>query len=241
MRKPFAMKQFTVVQSEVALPVTSDACVFGALADFQNATQILDIGSGTGVLSLMMAQKFPSARVQGIDIHLPSVEQARENGTNSPFADRVSFLHDNILDFEPATPINGIICNPPFFENHLPSSDETRRLARHAQSFTLLSLTARCARLLQPHGELLLLLPASSQNQILAALQQHQFSPQTITTIQATPTKPPHLIAVYAIKNSPNQSVAQTPPHIVQYTHYSADGQLTPQATELLKDFYLAL
>ena len=50
-----------------------------------------------------------------------------------------------------------------------------------------------------------------------------------------------HLIAVYAIKNSPNQSVAQTQPHIVQYTHYSADGQLTPQATELLKDFYLAL
>ena len=221
--------------------MTSDACVFGALADFQNATQILDIGSGTGVLSLMMAQKFPSARVQGIDIHLPSVEQARENGINSPFADRVSFLHDNILDFEPATPINGIICNPPFFENHLPSSDETRRLARHAQSFTLIYLTARCARLLKTHGELLLLLPASSQNQILAALQQHQFSPQTITTIQATPTKPPHLIAVYAIKNSPNQSVAQTPPHIVQYTHYSADGQLTPQATELLKDFYLAL
>jgi len=188
-----------------------------------------------------MAQKFPSARVQGIDIHLPSVEQARENGINSPFADRVSFSHDNVLDFEPATPINGIICNPPFFENHLPSSDETRRLARHAQSFTLLSLTARCARLLQPNGELLLLLPASSQNQILAALQQHQFSPQTITTIQATPTKSPHLIAVYAIKNSPNQSVAQTPPHIVQYTHYRADGQLTPQATELLKDFYLAL
>ena len=221
--------------------MTSDACVFGALADFQNATQILDIGSGTGVLSLMMAQKFPSARVQGIDIHLPSVEQARENGTNSPFADRVSFSHDNVLDFEPATPITGIICNPPFFENHLPSSDETRRLARHAQSFTLLSLTARCARLLQPNGELLLLLPASSQNQILAALQQNQFSPQTITTIQATPTKPPHLIAVYAIKNSPNQSVAQTQPHIVQYTHYSADGQLTLQATELLKDFYLAL
>ena len=221
--------------------MTSDACIFGALADFQNATQILDIGSGTGVLSLMMAQKFPSARVQGIDIHLPSVEQARENGINSPFADRVSFLHDNILDFEPAAPINGIICNPPFFENHLPSSDETRRLARHAQSFTLLSLTARCARLLQPNGELLLLLPASSQNQILAALQQNQFSPQTITTIQATPTKPPHLIAVYAIKNSPNQSVAQAQPHIVQYTHYSADGQLTPQATELLKEFYLAL
>jgi tRNA1Val (adenine37-N6)-methyltransferase len=160
MRKPFAMKQFTVVQSEVALPVTSDACVFGALADFQNATQILDIGSGTGVLSLMMAQKFPSARVQGIDIHLASVEQARKNGIKSPFADRVSFSHDNILDFEPDTPINGIICNPPFFENHLPSTDETRRLARHTQTLTLATLTARCARLLQPRGELLLLLPA---------------------------------------------------------------------------------
>ena len=241
MRKPFAMKQFTVVQSEVALPVTSDACVFGALADFQNATQILDIGSGTGVLSLMMAQKFPSARVQGIDIHLPSVEQARENGINSPFADRVSFSHDNILEFEPHVPINGIICNPPFFENHLPSTDETRRLARHTQSLTLATLTARCARLLKTHGELLLLLPASSQNQILAALQQHQFSPQTITTIQATPTKPPHLIAVYAIKNSPNHFSTDTPTHTIQYTHYSADGQLTPQATELLKDFYLAL
>ncbi len=221
--------------------MTSDACVFGALADFQNATQILDIGSGTGVLSLMMAQKFPSARVQGIDIHLPSVEQARENGINSPFADRVSFSHDNILDFEPDALINGIICNPPFFENHLPSTDETRRLARHTQTLTLATLTARCARLLQPHGELLLLLPASSQNQILAALQKHQFAPQTITTIQATPTKPPHLIAVYAIKNSPNHFSTETPPQTIQYTHYKADGQLTPQATELLKDFYLAL
>lgn len=235
------MKQFTVVQSEVALPVTSDACVFGALAEFQKATQILDIGSGTGVLSLMMAQKFPSAHVHGIDIHLPSVEQARENAINSPFVDRVSFSCDNILDFEPLTTIDGIICNPPFFENHLPSSDETRRLARHTQSLTLATLTARCARLLQPHGELLLLLPASSQNQILAALQQNQFSQQTITTIQATPTKPPHLIAVYAIKNSTNHFVARTQPHTIQYTHYNADGQLTPQATELLKDFYLAL
>jgi tRNA1Val (adenine37-N6)-methyltransferase len=58
MRKPFAMKQFSIDQSEVALPVTSDACVFGALAAFQNATHILDIGSGSGVLSLMMAQNF---------------------------------------------------------------------------------------------------------------------------------------------------------------------------------------
>jgi tRNA1Val (adenine37-N6)-methyltransferase len=241
MRKPFAMKQFSVDQSEVALPVTSDACVFGALAEFQHATQILDIGSGSGVLSLMMAQKFPSAQIQGIDIHLASVEQARKNGIKSPFADRVSFSHDNILDFEPDTPINGIICNPPFFENHLPSIDETRRLARHTQTLTLATLTARCARLLQPRGELLLLLPASSQNQILAALQKHQFAPQTITTIQATPTKPPHLIAVYAIKNSPNHFSTETPPQTIQYTHYKADGQLTPKATELLTDFYLAL
>jgi tRNA1Val (adenine37-N6)-methyltransferase len=241
MRKPFAMKQFSVDQSEVALPVTSDACVFGALAEFQHATQILDIGSGSGVLSLMMAQKFPSAQIQGIDIHLASVEQARKNGIKSPFADRVSFSHDNILDFEPLATIDGIICNPPFFENHLPSTDETRRLARHTQTLTLATLTARCARLLQPRGELLLLLPASSQNQILAALQKHQFAPQTITTIQATPTKPPHLIAVYAIKNSPNNFSTETPLQTIQYTHYKADGQLTPQATELLKDFYLAL
>ena len=241
MRKPFAMKQFSVDQSEVALPVTSDACVFGALAAFQNATNILDIGSGSGVLSLMMAQKFPSAQIKGIDIHLPSVEQARKNGINSPFADRVSFSHDNILEFDPSTTIDGIICNPPFFENHLPSTDETRRLARHTQSLTLATLTARCARLLQPHGELLLLLPASSQNQILATLQQNLFSPQTITSIQATPSKPPHLIAVYAIKNPPNYCIAENPPHTIQYTHYRADGQLSSQATELLKEFYLAL
>ena len=240
MRKPFAMKQFSVDQSEVALPVTSDACVFGALAAFQNATHILDIGSGSGVLSLMMAQKFPSAQIKGIDIHLPSVEQARENGINSPFADRVSFSHDNILEFEPSATIDGIICNPPFFENHLPSTDETRRLARHTQSLTLATLTARCARLLQPNGELLLLLPASSQNQILATLQQNQFSPQTITSIQATPSKPPHLIAVYAIKNPPN-FIAENPPHTIQYIHYKADGQLSSQAIELLKEFYLAL
>jgi tRNA1Val (adenine37-N6)-methyltransferase len=241
MRKPFAMKQFSVAQNEVALPVTSDACVFAALAEFQHATQILDVGSGTGILSLMLAQKYPLSHIHGIDIHQPSVIQAQLNSSNSPFAERISFSQNDFLHFESTQSFDGIICNPPFFENHLPSTDETRRLARHTDSLTLATLTARCARLLQPNGELLLLLPASSQNQILAALQQHQFSPQSITTIQATPTKPPHLIAVYAIKNPPNHTDTETPPNPIKYTHYSADGQLTPQATELLKDFYLAL
>jgi tRNA1Val (adenine37-N6)-methyltransferase len=241
MRKPFAMKQFSVAQNEVALPVTSDACVFAALAEFQHATQILDVGSGTGILSLMLAQKYPLAHIHGIDIHRPSVIQAQLNSSNSPFAERISFSQNDFLHFESRQSFDGIICNPPFFENHLPSTDETRRLARHTDSLTLATLTARCARLIQPLGELYLLLPASSQNQILKTLSQNQFSTHTITSIQATPSKPPHLIAVYAIKNSPDHIENQTPLRTIQYTHYTADGQLSPQATELLKDFYLAL
>lgn len=241
MRRPFAMKQFSVAHSEAALPVTSDACLFATLAEFQKANDILDVGCGTGILSLMLAQKYPSVKIHGIDIHMPSVIQAQQNAIQSPFSNRVTFSHGNFLDYEAQTPINGIICNPPFFENQLPSTDETRRLARHVESLTLTSLTARCARLLQPEGELFLLLPALAQNPILTCLHQNQFSIQSITTIQSNPLKQPHLIVVYAIKQLSSSKPMAANVKTIPFVHYDTNGQLSAAAADRLKDFYLTL
>ena len=156
-------------------------------------------------------------------------------------SNRVTFSHGNFLDYEAQTPINGIICNPPFFENQLPSTDETRRLARHVESLTLTSLTARCARLLQPDGELFLLLPALAQNPILSCLHQNQFSIQSITTIQSNPLKQPHLIVVYAIKQLSSSKPMAANDKTIPFVHYDTNGQLSAAAADRLKDFYLVL
>jgi tRNA1Val (adenine37-N6)-methyltransferase len=82
-RQPFAMKQFSIAQNDVALPVTSDACLFGSMIQLPKNAHVLDIGTGTGLLCFMLAQKHPDATFTGIDIHPGSIQQAIENNHNN--------------------------------------------------------------------------------------------------------------------------------------------------------------
>ena len=88
-RKPFRFKQFEILQEGGCMPVTTDACIFGAMADIGNAKNVLDIGTGTGLLSLMLAQRFPEANFTAIDIDEASVNQAHINFENSPWKNRL--------------------------------------------------------------------------------------------------------------------------------------------------------
>ena len=113
----FKFKQFTIWQSDCAMKVGTDGTLLGAWAQASSGPcRILDIGTGTGLIALMMAQRYPQASVVGVDIDASAVNQAKENVKASPFADRIAIFETDICHFIADQPFDAIVCNPPFFD-----------------------------------------------------------------------------------------------------------------------------
>jgi tRNA1Val (adenine37-N6)-methyltransferase len=165
-RKPFAFKQFTIHQNGAALPVTTDACLFGALAEFDQPLNILDLGTGTGLLLHMMAQKYPNASLSGIDIHHESLECAKINIQQNNLIHKTNLIKGNFLDpniIYPISRFDAIISNPPFFENQLKSSNAAKSKSRHFENGEMQQFFNQIDQLLTPNGTAYILLPANNE------------------------------------------------------------------------------
>ncbi|MEO6404715.1 MAG: methyltransferase [Ferruginibacter sp.] len=160
----FRFKQFTIQQQMTAMKVCTDSCILGAWTakDLQtrypSIKNILDIGTGTGLLALMLAQK-TTADITAIEIDKHEVEQAKENFAGSPWNEKIDLVNIRLQDFFPLTQFDCIISNPPFYENDLPSADERKSEAKHDTSLTLSELSSGIRRLLAPTGIAYVLLP----------------------------------------------------------------------------------
>jgi tRNA1Val (adenine37-N6)-methyltransferase len=159
----FQFQQFRIEQGQCAMKVSTDACLLGAAADLHGATRLLDIGTGTGLLALMAAQRHPTVAIEAIEIEAAAAAQAAANAAASPWAGRLRVRGLSLAAFaatRPA-PFSHIICNPPFFRQSLRSPDAARTTARHEADDTLSfeALVAFAAELLLPTGLLTVLLP----------------------------------------------------------------------------------
>jgi len=137
------------------MKVGTDGTLLGAWA--QGGRDILDIGTGTGLIALMMAQRFGESRISGIDIDPMAVEQAKDNVARSPFADRIMIAEADANTFQGT--FDCIVSNPPFFERALECPDIRRNMARHTNTLTYASLFATVKRLLASHGVFSLIVP----------------------------------------------------------------------------------
>ncbi len=146
----FKFKHFEISQDRCAMKVGTDGVLLGAWAP--GGKRILDIGSGTGLISLMMAQRFPDAQVLGIDLDEEACEEASENVAASPFANRVAVRCCRLQDYESAEPFDAIVSNPPFFLNSLKNPDSKRAMARHSDSLPFRDLFVGVKRLLSDDG-----------------------------------------------------------------------------------------
>ena len=171
----FTFKQFEIQQDRCAMKVGTDGVLLGAWAE--GGQRILDIGSGTGLISLMMAQRFPEAQVWGIDIDPDACMQARENVAASPFADRVGIACCALQNLSEEHLVRGseelmemkegegnlfdaIVSNPPFFVNGLKNPDSKRAMARHSDSLPFPVLMKGVKRWLSDEGVFSAIVPA---------------------------------------------------------------------------------
>ena len=175
----FRFRQFELRQDRCAMKVGTDGTLLGAwaLMPGEASGRVLDIGTGTGLIALMMAQRYPEAEVTAIDIDAGAVSQARENVAASPFARRVTVKEmalqqmgesSRVAD-QPSSRYDALVCNPPFFVNSLVCPDARRTAARHASSLPLTDLTAAASVLLSNGGELSVILPADLHSSMDAA------------------------------------------------------------------------
>lgn len=146
----FKFKHFEIHQDRCAMKVGTDGVLLGAWA--LGGKRILDIGSGTGLISLMMAQRYPEAQVVGIDLDAEACAEARENVAASPFADRVNIVDCRLQDYESVEKFDAIVSNPPFFLNSLKNPDSKRSMARHADSLPFRELFRGVKLLLSDDG-----------------------------------------------------------------------------------------
>jgi tRNA1Val (adenine37-N6)-methyltransferase len=161
----FQCKQFIVHQEHTAMKVCTDACLFGgwsaADAQIQDAKNILDIGSGTGLLSLMLAQQ-SSAHITAIEIEAGAFEQTKTNFDLTPWKDRLNVIHSSIQDYASKNKeslFDCIITNPPFYEGDLNSPDNAKNLAAHSTALPWDALAEAAASLLQENGAWYVLVP----------------------------------------------------------------------------------
>ena len=157
---PFRFRQFTVEDSQSTLRIGTDAMLLGSWSNPENAKRILDIGTGCGVLAMMMAQK-SDAVIEAIDLDEPSVNEAHNNFLNSPWPSRLTAIHESLRSFScrAAGIYDFIISNPPYHVNSLKSPSPRVNQTRHSDDLPLSELAVSANRLLSDDGALALILP----------------------------------------------------------------------------------
>ncbi len=155
----FQFQQFRIEQDRCAMKISTDAVLLGSLAKAESPARILDIGTGTGVIALMLAQRFPEVSVQAVELDEDAASQASENFQESPFANRLSLFQGRVQDFPSGEKFDLIVSNPPFFPDHLKSQDTKRNKALHTDELSFEELIGKTALLLQPEGSFWVILP----------------------------------------------------------------------------------
>ncbi|MEO0044345.1 MAG: hypothetical protein RL329_3793 [Bacteroidota bacterium] len=192
-QKPFRFKQFTVEQDRCAMKVGTDGVLLGAWANVAQAETILDVGTGTGVIAIMAAQRTETyqTRVEGVEIDESAYLQAKENMANSPFAARLTVIHDSIQDFQPLgeRKYDVIISNPPFFTGGTFSGNQEKNNVRHTVKLPHGDLLHATQRLLHKKGRFCLILPLLEGLRFIEVARNYRFFCTRMTEVRPKPGK----------------------------------------------------
>ncbi|MBD2704276.1 methyltransferase [Spirosoma sp. BT702] len=221
------------------MKVCTDACVLGAYADVGLGGRILDIGTGTGLLALMTAQRNVTAYIDAVEIDTSAVGQALDNVANSPFAERVNVAQTRIQDFSTTYHYDRILTNPPFYTNHLRSPDAAVNRALHTDELPFGELIEAVSRLLKPDGQWWVLLPPYEAGKLVELAKDRGLYPFHQLSLRHRAQKP---IFRVVIGFSFQESVTLAETTLDIYTFQEPDRSkevYTLEFQTLLRDFYL--
>ena len=227
----FTIKQFTIRHDRCAMKVGTDGVLLGAWTDVSHSCRILDIGTGTGLIALMLAQRCPKASITAIDIDAEAVEQAHENILSSPWKDRVEVLLQDICTFPANQQFDSIVSNPPYFIDSLKCPDSQRNTARHTDTLDAKRLLESVARLLSDNGRFSIILPAEQTDLLIQSAYTQGLYPSRQTAVITRPGLSPKRILMEFQKKKeafhPDELIIELERHV-----YS-EGYIA-----LTKDFY---
>lgn len=232
----FEFKQFRVRHDRCAMKIGTDGVMLGAWCDVGQATAILDIGTGTGIIALLAAQR-SNARIIGIDIDREAVEQACENAMNSPWPDRISIFNYDALSCScmfSEHSFDLIVSNPPFYENALDSTDKRRNSARNESSLPFESLIDTVTTLLHVKGRFNVILPyVSAERFIYNCWERGLYLYRRTNVYTKSGKKASRVMLGFSFQK-------QSPEETVLFIRKS-DGTLTPEYIALVGDYYVKL
>lgn len=230
----FQFKQFKILQEKSAMKVNTDGVLLGAWVNVEFAQSVVDVGTGTGVIALMLAQR-SSAAITAIEIEKNAAQEADLNIQNSKWSNRISVHPVSFQEFAKTTKnaFDLVVSNPPFFSNGVKNQCQNKSLARHNDSLPFSSFIEGSVQILTPKGKLAVILPANQSRQFTEIANANGLYLNRLTEIKPSPLKEANR---YLMEFSGNQTTTIKD----ELTIYSDNGaDYTEQYKNLTQDFYL--
>jgi len=181
--KTFRFKKFSVLNDKTAMKVGTDGVLLGAWCSVDGDSRVLDVGTGCGLIALMIAQRNAKAIIEGIDIESNAIDEAQLNFSNSPWSSRMSAKLFDFNEFENDRIYDLIVSNPPFFTNGVLPPQQSRNHARHSTTLTLESLIDKSSKLLLPSGVLSFITPADLEYNVRKSAVECSMSVKRMTRV----------------------------------------------------------
>jgi tRNA1Val (adenine37-N6)-methyltransferase len=242
----FQFKHFIVHQDKCAMKVTTDGCLFGAwvadmirsrpFCNLKAPERALDIGTGTGLLSLLLVQRNPHLNIDAIEIDKDAADQALQNINASPWADRIQVIHADAKEYPFTKKYHTIICNPPFYENELKGENTKKNIAHHNEGLLLPELFEVIKNNLDPGGSFFLLLPYKRNEEIKKLLAGNEMGVEKIVFVRQTPRHDHFRMVIQGKLNGTLQETA-----IEEMIIKDDEEKYTPTFQALLREYYLHL
>lgn len=229
----FRFKQFEVSHDLCAMKVGTDGVLLGAWAI--GGRRILDIGTGTGLIAMMMAQRFPDSEIHAIDLDVDACRQATENVARSVFRERITIEQGRFQDFHAeGVEFDSVVSNPPFFVDSMKCPDVGRTLARHADSLPCRDLFVGVKRLLSAEGEFSVVVPSTIRTLFLEEAYLQGFKLVRECAVRTVQRKPPRRFLLAFSRNACNKEICREEQVLTDET-----GARSAWYAQLTADFYL--